>query len=127
MARSDSSKHAPARLVLTVCILVPLLLVSCGGGKAAQRSSILQDLNSEIGFATIDDLVSELGPPHQVTETPDGIWYTWRKVTSVAVSGGVSVGFFSMMLGVPAETGEELNCLIDRDTGKLSDYYRREW
>jgi len=61
------------------------------------------------------------------TETPEGIWYTWRKVNSGAVSGGISVGFFSLMMGAPAETGEELNCLFDRNTGRLSNYNYREW
>jgi hypothetical protein len=110
-----------------LCTLVPLLFSSCGGGNAAQRKSFIEGLNSEIGFATLDDLISEMGPPQESIETPEGIWYTWRKVNSGAVSGGFSVGFFSMMMGVPAETGEELNCLFDRDTGRLSDYNYREW
>ena len=115
------------KLILILCTLVPLLFYSCGGGNAAQRKSFIEGLNSEIGFATLDDLISEMGPPQESIETPEGIWYTWRKVYSGAVSGGFSVGFFSMMMGAPVETGEELNCLFDRDTGRLSDYHYREW
>jgi hypothetical protein len=110
-----------------LCTLVPLLVFSCGGGNAAHRKSFIEGLNSEIGFATLDDLIYEMGPPHESIETPEGIWYTWRKVNSGAVSGGFSVGFFSMMMGAPVETGEELNCLFDRDSGMLSDYNYREW
>src|SRR5512139_1997081 len=102
-----------------LCTLVPILFSSCGGGNAAQRKSYIEGLNSEIGYAILDDLISEMGPPQESIETPDGIWYTWRKVNSAALSGGISVGFFSMMMGTPAETGEELNCLFDRDTGRL--------
>lgn len=116
-----------SKLFLILCTLVPLLFYSCGGGNAAQRKSFIEGLNSEIGFATLDDLISEMGPPQESIETPEGIWYTWRKVYSGAVSGGFSVGFFSMMMGAPVETGEELNCLFDRDTGRLSDYHYREW
>jgi hypothetical protein len=116
-----------AKLILMLCTLVPLLFSSCGGGNAAQRKPFIEGLNSEIGFATLDDLISEMGPPQESIETPEGIWYTWRKVNSGAVSGGFSVGFFSMMMGAPVETGEELNCLFDRDTGRLSDYNYREW
>jgi hypothetical protein len=104
-----------------------LMVSSCGGGKAAQRESFIEGLNSEIGFATLDDLISEMGPPQESIETPEGIWYTWRKVNSGAVSGSFSVGFFSMMMGAPVETGEELNCLFDPDTGRLIDYSYREW
>jgi hypothetical protein len=110
-----------------LCTLVPLLFSSCGGGNAAQRKSFIEGLNSEIGFATLNDLISEMGQPQESIETPEGIWYTWRKVNSGAVSGGFSVGFFSMMMEAPAETGEELNCLFDSDTGRLSDYNYREW
>lgn len=116
-----------AMLILMLCILVPLLFSSCGGGNATHRKSFIEGLNSEIGFATLDDLISEMGPPQVSIETPEGIWYTWRKVNSGAVSGGFSVGFFSMMMGAPVETGEELNCLFDRDTGRLSDYDYRQW
>ena len=115
------------RLILTLCTLVPLLLTSCGGGYAAQRKSYNAWLNSNIGIATLDDLISDRGPPQQSTETPEGMWYTWRKVNSGAVSGGISIGFFSLMMGAPAETGEELNCLFDRNTGRLSNYNYREW
>jgi hypothetical protein len=115
------------RLILLLCALVLLLFSSCGGGNAAQRKSFIEGLNSEIGFATLDDLTSEMGPPQQTAETPEGIWSTWRKVNSGAVSTGFSVGFFSMMVGAPAETGEELNCLFDRDTGRLKNYNFREW
>jgi hypothetical protein len=113
--------------LLILCTLVPLLFSSCAGGNATQRKSFIEGLYSEIGFATLDDLISEMGPPKESTETPEGIWYTWRKVYSGAVSGGFSVGFFSMMMGTPVETGEELNCLFDHDTGRLSDYNFREW
>lgn len=115
------------KLIVILCTLVPLLFYSCGGGNAAHRKAFIEGLNSEIGFATLDDLISEMGPPQESIETPEGIWYTWRKMYSGAVSGGFSVGFFSMMMGAPVETGEELNCLFDRDTGRLSDYNYREW
>ena len=116
------------RLLLILCALVPLLLSSCGGGDAAKRKSFLEGLHKEIGIATLDDLISEMGPPHQSVETPEGIWYTWRKVNSGgAVSGGISVGFFGVGMTTPTETGEELNCLIDRNTGRLRDYKYREW
>ena len=116
------------RRILILCTLVPLLFSSCGGGKAAQRKTFLEGLHTEIGLATLDDLISEMGPPHQSIETPDGIWYTWRKVNSGgAVSGGISIGFFGVGMTTPTETGEELNCLIDRNTGRLRDYKYREW
>ena len=115
------------KLLLMFCTLVPLLVSSCGGVNATQRKSYIQGLSSEIGYATLDDLISEMGPPQESIETPEGVWYTWRKVNSGAVSGGISVGFFSMMLGAPVETGEELNCLFDHDTGRLIDYTYREW
>ena len=35
---------------------------------------------------------------------------------------GVSIGFFGVGMTTPTETGEELNCLFDRNTGRLSDY-----
>ena len=119
-------KHCP-RLLVLFCVLFPLMLSSCGGGNAAQRKSFIEGLNSEIGFATLDDLITELGPPQQSIETPEGIWYTWRKTDSGAVSGGFSVGFFGISMGAPTETGEELNCLFDRDTGRLRNYNYREW
>jgi hypothetical protein len=113
--------------ILILCILAPLALSSCGGGYAAQRKAFIDELPSEIGYATLDDLITQLGPPQQSVETPEGVWHTWRKVSTGAVSGGISVGFFSMMMGAPAETGEELNCLFDRNTGRLSNYNYREW
>src|SRR5512134_2806901 len=116
----------PAR-TLTLCVLFSLLFSSCGGGYAAQRKSFIEGLNSEIGFATVDDLISNMGPPHQSIETPEGTWYTWRTVSSGAVSGGVSVGYFGLSMGAPTESGEELNCLIDRDTGRLATYNYRQW
>jgi hypothetical protein len=115
------------RLFLVLFTLFPMLLASCGGGNAAQRRSVIQGLDSEIGFATVDDLIPDLGPPQQSTDTPEGIWYTWRKGSSGAVSGGFSVGFFGITVGAPTETGEELNCLFDRDTGRLKNYRYREW
>lgn len=116
------------RLLLMLCALVPLLLSSCGGGDAAKRKTFLEGLHKEIGIATLDDLISEMGPPHQSVETPEGIWYTWRKVNSGgAVSGGVSIGFFGVGMTTPTETGEELSCLIDRNTGRLNNYKYREW
>ena len=115
------------RLVMMLCTLVPLVCTSCGGGYAAQRKAYIEELNSEIGFATLDDLITNMGPPQRSVETPEGIWYTWQKVNSGTVSGGISVGFFSMMMGAPAEGGEELNCLFDRDTGRLINYDYRKW
>ena len=114
-------------LFLILCALIPLVFSACGGGNAAQRKAFIGELHSEIGFATLDDLIPNLGPPQQTIETPEGIWYTWRKVNSGVVTGGVSIGFFSMMMGAPAETGEELNCLFDRNTGRLIHYNYREW
>ena len=121
-----------ARLVLMLCTLVPLLLSSCGGGSAAQRKSTNEWLNSNIGIATVDDLISDMGPPQQSVETPEGTWYTWRKVNSGGVfsggiGGGSGMGFFGMEMGTPVETGEELNCLFDRNTGRLKNYKYREW
>ena len=113
--------------ILTLFVLVPLLCSSCGGGYAAQRKSFIEGLNSEIGFATLDDLISNMGPPQQSIETPEGTWYTWRTVSSGAVSGGISVGFFGFSMGAPTESGEELNCLVDRDTGRLVNYNYRQW
>jgi len=107
--------------------MVPLLFSSCGGGQAAQRKAYIDGLHSEIGMATLDDLISDMGPPQQSVETPEGTWYTWRKVNSGAVSGGVSLGFFGISMGAPVETGEELNCLFDRNTGKLGNYNYRQW
>jgi hypothetical protein len=115
------------RRILMLCTLVPLLFSSCGGGNAVQRKSFIEGLNSEIGFATLDDLISEMGPPQQSIETPEGIWYTWRKVNPGAVSGGFSMGFFGVGMTAPTETGEELNCLFDRNTGRLRNYKYREW
>lgn len=115
------------KLVFLLCALVPLFISSCGGGNAARQQSFVNGLNSEIGFATLDDLIFEMGPPQESVETPEGIWYTWRTVNSVAVSGGFSVGFFGMTMGAPLESGKELNCLFDRDTGRLIDYTYREW
>jgi len=114
-------------MILMLCALVPLLFSSCGGGNAAQRKSSNEWLNSNIGMATVDDLISTMGPPQQSIETPEGIWYTWRKVSSAAVSGGVSMGFFGVGMTTPTESGEELNCLFDRNTGRLKNYNRREW
>jgi hypothetical protein len=37
------------------------------------------------------------------------------------------VGFFGFSMGAPTESGEELNCLIDRDSGRLVDYNHRQW
>jgi hypothetical protein len=116
-----------ADLALLLCALVPLLVSSCGGGNAVQRKSYIEGLHSEIGMATLDDLISNMGPPQQSVETPEGTWYTWRSVSSGAVSGGVSVGFFGFSMGAPTESGEELNCLIDRDSGRLVDYNHRQW
>lgn len=127
MGRFHSSIPPRTRPILILCTVVPLLLFSCGGGNAAQRKAYIQGLKSEIGFATVDDLISDLGPPQQSTETPEGIWYTWRKASSGAVSGGFSVGFMGIAIGAPTETGEELNCLFDRVTGRLVTYNYREW
>jgi hypothetical protein len=112
--------------------LAPLLFFSCGGGNAAQRNATNEWLNSIIGIATVDDLISDMGIPQQSIETPEGTWYTWRKVKSGAgVSGGVGFGsgggFFGIGMGGPVESGEELTCLFDRNTGKLRDYKYREW
>lgn len=115
------------KLIAMLCTLIPLLCSSCAGGNAARHKSFIDGLDSEIGFATLDDLTSEVGPPQASIETPEGTWYTWRTVNSVSVSGGFSVGFFGMTMGAPVETGKELNCLFDRDTGRLSDYNYREW
>ena len=114
-------------IMLMLCALIPLMTSSCGGGNAAQRKSFARGLEWEIGYAIPDDLIFEMGPPQETAETPEGTWYTWRRVTSGAVSGGVSVGFFSMSLGAPVESGEELSCFFDRDTGRLSTYTYREW
>jgi len=115
------------RLILMLCTLVPLLFSSCGGGYAAQRKSYIGGLYSEIGIATLDDLISNMGPPQQSFETPEGKWYVWQKVNSGAVSGGFSLGFFGVTMAAPVEAGEELNCLFDRNTGRLSYYNYREW
>ncbi len=124
-----SFHHTPHRppLVLLLCALVPLVFSSCAGGSAVQRKSYIEGLKSKIGFATVDDLISEMGPPQQSIETPEGIWYTWRRVNFAAVSGGVSVGIFGIGMGAPLETGEELNCLFDRKTGRLVTYKYRQW
>ena len=114
-------------LFIILCVLIPLMAFSCSGGNAAQRKAFINGLDSEIGYAFLADVISEIGPPQESLETPEGIWYTWRKVYSGAVSGGVSVGFFSMSMGAPVETGDELNCLFDHDTGRLIDYTYREW
>lgn len=127
MGKSTRHTFRHPTLILMLCTLVPLLFSSCVGGPAAQRKSYIEGLKSEIGFATVDDLISEMGPPQQSIETPEGIWYSWRKVNSAAVSGGVSVGFFGIGMGAPVETGEELNCLFDRDTGRLVTYSYRQW
>jgi len=116
-----------SKRILMLLVLIPLLFSSCGGGYAAHRKSQNEWLNSNIGIATLDDLISGMGPPQQSIETPEGIWYTWRKVNSGAVSGGVSMGFFGVGMTTPTETGEELNCLFDRNTGKLRNYKYREW
>ena len=115
------------RRILILCTLVPLLFSSCGGGSAAQRKSSDEWLNSNIGIATLDDLISNMGPPQQSIETPEGMWYTWRKVNTGAVSGGVSMGFFGVGMTTPTESGEELNCLFDRNTGRLRNYNHRNW
>jgi hypothetical protein len=115
------------KLILMFCTLIPLLFSSCGGGYAAQRKSYSEWLNSNIGTATLDDLISSMGPPQQSIETPEGIWYTWRKVNPGAVSGGVSMGFIGLGMTTPTETGEELNCLFDRNTGRLRNYNYRDW
>ena len=116
-----------SKRILMLCALVPLLFSSCGGGNAAQRKSSDEWLNSNIGIATLDDLISSMGPPQQSIETPEGTWYTWRKVNTGAVSGGVSMGFFGVGMTTPTESGEELNCLFDRNTGRLRNYNHRNW
>ena len=116
-----------SKRILMLCALVPLLFSSCGGGNAAQRKSSDEWLNSNIGIATLDDLISTMGPPQQSIETPEGTWYTWRKVNTGAVSGGVSMGFFGVGMTTPTESGEELNCLFDRNTGRLKNYNHRNW
>ena len=113
--------------ILMLCTLIPLLFSSCAGGHAAQRKAYDEWLNSNIGTATLDDLISSMGPPQQSIETPEGTWYTWRKVGSGAVSGGVSMGFIGLGMTTPTETGEELNCLFDRNTGRLRSYNYRDW
>jgi hypothetical protein len=115
------------KLILMLCTLIPLLFFSCGGGKAAQRKASDEWLSSNIGIATLDDLIPTMGPPQQSIETPEGIWHTWRKVNFGTVSGGVSMGFLGMGMTTPTETGEELNCLFDRNTGRLRNYNYREW
>ncbi len=127
MGKSTPRTLHPPALILTLCTLALLMFSSCAGGDAAQRKSYIEGLKSEIGFATVDDLISDMGPPQQSIETPEGIWYTWRKVNSAAVSGGISVGFFGIGVGAPVETGEELDCLFDRDTGRLVTYKYRQW
>lgn len=124
----------PSRPILTLMLftLVPLLFFSCGGGNAAQRKATNEWLNSSLGIATVDDLISDLGVPQQSIETPEGTWYTWRKVKSGgSVSGGVGFGggggLFGIGMGAPVESGEELTCLFDRYTGRLKDYRFREW
>jgi hypothetical protein len=120
------------KLILMLCTLVLPLFPSCGGGNAVQRKSTNEWLNSNIGIATVDDFISDMGVPQQSIETPEGTWYTWRKVKSGAgVSGGVGIGggggFFGIGMGAPVESGEELNCLFDRNTGRLRNYNHREW
>lgn len=127
MAKPTPRTIRQLTLILMLWALVPQLFSSCGGGSAAQRKSYIAGLASEIGFATVDDLISDMGPPRQSIETPEGTWYTWRKVNSAAVSGSVSIGFIGIGMGTPVETGEELNCLFDRDTGRLVTYQYREW
>lgn len=127
MIKSSLRKPHRQLLILMLCAMVSLLSSSCGGGAAAQRKSYIEGLKSEIGFATVDDLISDMGPPQQSVDTPEGTWYTWRKVNSTAVSGGVSVGFFGIGMGAPVETGDELNCLFDRKTGRLVTYQYRQW
>lgn len=132
MGNAAFSVSPLSKRTLLLCALVLLLSSSCGGGNAAQRKSTDAWLNSNIGIATVDDLISGMGVPQQSIETPEGTWYTWRKVNSGAgVSGGVGVGsgggFFGIGMGAPVESGEELNCLFDRNTGRLKNYNRREW
>jgi hypothetical protein len=132
MGNATFSAFPHSKLILTLCTLVLLLLSSCGGGNAARRKSTDAWLNSNIGTATVDDLISSMGVPQQSIETPEGTWYTWRKVNSGAgVSGGVGFGGggggFGIGMGAPVESGEELNCLFDRNTGRLKKYNRREW
>jgi len=120
-------KPCPIR-ILMLFALVPLLVSSCGGGYAAKQKSFIEGLNANIGVATLDDLISTMGPPQQSTETPDSIWYTWRKVHAGSVSAGsVSMGFFSMTMAAPTESGQELNCQFDRNTGRLRTWNYREW
>lgn len=132
MGNSTSPLPHRTRLILILFPLVPLLFSSCGGGNAAQRKATDEWLNSNIGIATVDDLISDMGVPQQSIETPEGTWYTWRKVKSGGgVSGGVGFGggggFFGIGMGTPVESGEELTCLFDRNTGKLRNYKYREW
>lgn len=120
-------KSIPLRLVVLLA-LVPPTIASCGGGFAAHQKAFIKELDGEIGIATLDDLISAMGPPQQSTEGPDGTWYTWRRVKAGAVSGGtVSFGFFSMSMAAPSESGQELNCRFDRNTGKLLTWNYREW
>ena len=121
-----------SKLILMLCTLVLLLFSSCGGGSAVRRNSTNEWLNSNIGIATVDDLISDMGVPQQSIQTPEGTWYTWRKVksgagVSVGVGGGGGGGFFGFGMGAPVESGEELNCLFDRSTGRLRNYNHREW
>jgi len=121
-----------SKLILMLCTLALLLFSSCGGGNTARLKSSNEWLNSNIGVATVDDLISDMGVPQQSIETPEGVWYTWRKVKSGAgVSGGIGFGTggggFGIGMGAPVESGEELNCLFDRNTGRLKKYNRREW
>ena len=135
MVRFIHPLSARRKLVPMLCALVPLLCLSCGGGNAAWHKPFIDELNAEIGFATLDDLVSEMGPPHESIVTPEGTWYIWRQVSSAAAgsagfavgSGGFAFGLSGVTMGAPAETGKELSCLFDRKTGRLSDYRYREW
>ncbi|HZW36285.1 MAG TPA: hypothetical protein VFF01_05040, partial [Candidatus Deferrimicrobiaceae bacterium] len=93
-----------SKLILIICTLVLLLFSSCGGGNAVQRKSTNEWLNSNIGIATVDDLIIDLGVPQQSIETPEGTWYTWRKVKSVgsvsgSIGGGGGGGFFGLGMG----------------------------
>ena len=117
----------PGHIVVFLA-LIPLAVCSCGGGYAARQKAFIESLNGEIGFATLDDLISTMGPPQQSIEAPDGTWYTWRKVQAGAVSGGtISFGFFSMSMASPSESGQELNCQFDHITGRLRTWNYREW
>lgn len=128
MIRKRFRENSRPKWSLIFFVVLPLVISSCAGRYSTQQTSFIRELDANIGVATLDDVIAAMGPPQQSLETPEGSWYTWRKVNAGSVSVGASpIPFFGVSMSTPAETGQELNCQFDRGTGRLKSWSFREW